>query len=160
MSDEIYAGLLLTKMKNKRRVYLLAHPGGPFFARQNEGIWSLPKGKRDKNEDILMTAYRAFRETIGAFSPSSDAMILLGHTRLKSGREIYAFLAEGDFIASSQKSKMYEAQWPPNSQRLQKFPKVDRSNWFSGEKSKRMLHPSQTLFIDRAEAALLDEAPS
>lgn len=153
---QISAGLLLSKIKNNRRVFLIAHPGGPFYARKDDGVWTLPKGEKAANEDLMMTAYREFREEMGAFEMHSDQIILLGHCTLKSGKEIYGFLALGDFDLQTQKSNTFELEWPPKSGMFRKFPEIDRAAWVGADTARQKLHPAQAVFIDRAEAALLN----
>lgn len=37
---------------------LLAHPGGPFWARRDEASWTLPKGEIGPDEEPLAAACR------------------------------------------------------------------------------------------------------
>jgi predicted NUDIX family NTP pyrophosphohydrolase len=60
-SKEISAGLLAFRRGNGLEV-LLAHPGGPFWAKKDDGAWTIPKGLVDPGEDLLATARREFTE--------------------------------------------------------------------------------------------------
>ena len=57
------AGLLMFRRKPSLEV-LLAHPGGPFWAKKDEGAWTIPKGLIDK-EERLEAARREFLEETG-----------------------------------------------------------------------------------------------
>ena len=59
---EISAGLLAFRHRRSEHEVLLAHPGGPFWARKDEGAWTIPKGLVDAGEDIAAAARREFAE--------------------------------------------------------------------------------------------------
>ena len=128
---------------------LLVHPGGPFWARKDDGAWSIPKGEFDpSNEDGLAAARREFLEELGFAAPDSP-VTPLGQTRLKSGKVVHAWALEGDFDVSSLAGATVEIEWPPRSGRRQLFPEVDRAEWFDLKRAAEKLNPAQVVFLDR-----------
>jgi len=133
---------------------LIVHPGGPFWAKKDDGAWSFPKGEFDPDvEDGLAAARREFAEELGHEAPQEDA-IPLGETRLKSGKRIVAWGLEGDFDVDALLSNTFETEWPPRSGRRQQFPEVDRAGWADAELAGRKLNPAQVVFVERLAEAL------
>ena len=95
---------------------LLVHPGGPFFARKDDGAWSIPKGLMESDEDALAAARREFAEETGHPAPDGEAL-QLGEVRLRSGKRVVGFALEGDLDASAIVSNTFEMTWPPRSGR-------------------------------------------
>ena len=58
---EVSAGLLAFRRGAGLEV-LLAHPGGPFWAKKDDGAWTIPKGLAEPGADLLDTARREFAE--------------------------------------------------------------------------------------------------
>jgi predicted NUDIX family NTP pyrophosphohydrolase len=108
---------------------LLVHPGGPFWARKDDGAWTIPKGGSDAGEDRLATAQREFLEETG--SAVQGAFIDLGAHRQSSGKTIVAWAVEGDLDADSIRSNSFEMEWPPHSGKTADFPEVDKAAWYS-----------------------------
>ena len=128
---------------------LLAHPGGPFWARRDEAAWTLPKGEIAPQEEPLAAALREFAEETGF--ASAPPYIPLGELRQKSGKRIMAWAFEGDADPARLKSNPFEMEWPPRSGRLQSFPEVDRVQWFDLPAARRKLIAGQAPFIDSLE---------
>jgi predicted NUDIX family NTP pyrophosphohydrolase len=127
---------------------LLVHPGGPFFARKDLGVWSIPKGEYDPDEDPLVCARREFEEELGSALPPGD-VVSLGEVTQKSGKVVTAFAAEGDIDATAAKSNTFTLEWPPRSGRTAEFPEIDRAEWFSPDAAREKLVPAQVAFVDR-----------
>ena len=108
---------------------LLGHMGGPFWARKDEGAWSIPKGELEPGEDPLAGARREFAEELGQAPPDGPA-IELGEIRQKAGKRVIAFAVEGDLDPADIVPGTFELEWPPRSGRRQAFPEVDRVAWF------------------------------
>jgi predicted NUDIX family NTP pyrophosphohydrolase len=126
---------------------LLAHPGGPFWARRDEGAWTLPKGEHPDDEEPLAAAIREFTEETG-FAPAPP-YCPLGELRQKSGKRISAWAFEGDAEPARLRCNLFEMEWPPRSGRLQQFPEIDRVAWFDPEAAHAKLLPAQRPFIER-----------
>ena len=124
------------------------HPGGPFWAKKDEGAWSIPKGEYDEGEDPLAVARREFEEELGG-PPPAGGVIELGELVQPSRKQITAYAIEGDFDPSSLKSNRFEMEWPPKSGAMQSFPEVDRAQWFRPEEARTKILPGQRLFMDR-----------
>jgi predicted NUDIX family NTP pyrophosphohydrolase len=148
------AGLLLYRYGPAGLEVLVAHPGGPAWARRDAGAWTLPKGLADDGEASLeAVARREFREETG--HPAPDGPLLpLGEIRLKSGKVVHGFAAAGDLDPATARSNMVEVAWPPRSGRVMRVPEVDRVAWLAPDAARAALHPAQAVFVDRLEAAL------
>ena len=133
---------------------LLAHPGGPFFAKRDEGHWSIPKGEPDGlEEDLLAVARREFSEEVGSQPPETGPggapPIPLGTIVQKGGKVVHAWAIEGELDPDAAVSNTFEMEWPPRSGRRQVFPEIDRIAWFSPADARVRLKPTQIPLIDR-----------
>jgi predicted NUDIX family NTP pyrophosphohydrolase len=125
------AGLLLFRRLGTVVEVFLVHPGGPFWARKDEGAWSVPKGLVDEDEDELACARREFREETGFNLPRSTPERDLGTFRLPSGKRLHVWAVEGDCNPADLTSNLFEMEWPPGSGHTARFPEVDRGDWFA-----------------------------
>jgi predicted NUDIX family NTP pyrophosphohydrolase len=122
-TKEISAGILAFRRRKGIEV-LLAHPGGPFWAKKDDGVWTIPKGVVESGEDLFATARREFTEETN-LAVSGD-LIALAPVNQKSGKAVHAFALEADFDLSHFASNSFEIEWPPKSGRRQSFPEIDR----------------------------------
>jgi predicted NUDIX family NTP pyrophosphohydrolase len=146
------SGILLYRDRDDGRTeFLLVHPGGPYWARRDEGAWSIPKGGIEGDEDSREAALRELDEELGSAAPDLDAVALieLGSIRQRAGKVVDAWGAEGDFDPAALDSNTFEMEWPPRSGREVEFPEVDRADWFELEAARRKLLPAQGEFLDR-----------
>jgi predicted NUDIX family NTP pyrophosphohydrolase len=153
------AGILLFRRRGNGLQVLLAHPGGPYWSRQDFGSWSVPKGIAEPDETPENVAAREFAEETGfelvsvAAEPGRPPLDL-GAVTLKSGKVVRAWAVEGDLDPELARSNEIEIEWPPRSGRIQVIPEVDRVAWFAADEARRRAHPAQAVFVDRLEAAL------
>jgi predicted NUDIX family NTP pyrophosphohydrolase len=148
------AGLLVWRDASGGPEVLLGHPGGPFFAKKDDGVWSIPKGELDDpDDDPLIVARREFEEETGSPPPNGD-VVFLGEVRLRSGKTVVAWAIEGDLDPATAVSNTFEMEWPPRSGRIQPFPEIDRVAWFDLAAARTKLNPAQAAFVDRLEAKL------
>jgi predicted NUDIX family NTP pyrophosphohydrolase len=140
------AGLLLYRHSEDSLEVLLVHPGGPFWRNKEEGAWSIPKGEFD-DEDPLEAARREFLEETGS-SPPDGPHIPLTPIKQKNRKIVHAWAVEGDFDPAELNSNEFEIQWPPKSGRTQKFPEVDRAQWFAPDVAKRKMLSGQGAFVE------------
>lgn len=146
---KLSAGLLLYRRTRGGIEVLIAHPGGPLWARRDAGAWSLPKGGPDDDEtDLLDAARREFREELGHEPPDGPA-IDLGEVRMRSGKVVHAWALEGDLDPAAITSMTVEVEWPPRSGRSLAVPEIDRVAWLRPEAARRRLNPAQAAFVDR-----------
>jgi predicted NUDIX family NTP pyrophosphohydrolase len=132
---------------------LLAHPGGPFFAKKDDGAWTIPKGEAAPDEDLLTRAVIEFEEELG-IKPSGNWMPL-GSIKQEGGKTVHAWAFEGDLAENFVlKSNLFEIEWPPRSGKTAKFPEIDRAEFLSEEMARRKINPAQTTFIDRLKTTL------
>ncbi len=143
------AGLLLFRGRVGALEVLLVHPGGPLWARKDEGAWSIPKGEVEENEDALAAARREVEEETGA--RPSGAFISLSPVRQTGGKIVHVWAVESDFDPASLKSNLFEMEWPPKSGNRRSFPEVDRAAWFDLETAGRKILPSQAIVLQQIE---------
>ena len=151
-SDKTSAGLLLFRRGPDGIELFLAHPGGPFWRRTEEGAWSIPKGLIEKGEEPLEAAIREFQEETG-YEPSGP-YIELGSIRQKAGKVVHAWAWEGDADPALIRSNMAQVEWPRGSGRWISYPEVDRCEWYSPEEARRLINAAQAKLIDRLEECL------
>ena len=148
------AGLLLYRRTSTGSVeLLLAHPGGPLFAKKDLGDWSVPKGEIEDGEAPKAVARREFEEETGHPAPDGEA-IDLGEIRQKGGKLVVAWAIEGDLDPSAAKSNTFELEWPPRSGRRIAVPEIDRVEWFAPDEARRRIKETQIPFIDRLLGAI------
>jgi len=141
------AGLLIYRRNAGIIEFLLVHPGGPFWAKKDEGAWSIPKGLVGENETDLAAAQREAEEELGVavhghFEP-------VGSYRQPGGKIVTAWSVESDFDTDAIKSNMFAMEWPPRSGSMKEFPEVDRAGWFS--------LPEAGFKILKGQRAILDD---
>ena len=134
---------------------LIVHPGGPFWARKDEGAWSIPKGEYAEGEDPQACALREFEEETGTALPEGE-LIELGTAKQRSGKVVTAWAAEGDLDADAIRSNEFEMEWPPRSGRMRSFPEVDRAGWFGLDEAAAKLNPAQAVFLERLRGHVVE----
>lgn len=137
------------RLCNSRLEVLLVHPGGPFWAKKDDGAWSLPKGEVDPGEDALEAARREFAEETG-LQPQGK-FVPLGEVKQKSGKAICAWAFESDCDPATLKSNTFTMEWPPRSGKKQEFPEIDRAEFFALEEARKKINPAQIALIDALE---------
>jgi predicted NUDIX family NTP pyrophosphohydrolase len=148
---KLSAGLLLHRGAGEALEVLLVHPGGPFWARKDEGAWSIPKGEYLAGEDPLEAARREFDEELGT-SPPDGPLLDLGEVRQAGGKHVVAWALRGDLDVDEITSNTFEMVWPPRSGQVQSFPEIDRAGWFTVEEARVKLLSGQLPFLDRLVA--------
>jgi predicted NUDIX family NTP pyrophosphohydrolase len=149
------AGILLYRRAAAGPEVLLVHPGGPFWAKKDEGAWSIPKGELAEGEEGVVCALRELREELGpAPELERESLVELGTVRQKSGKVVEAWAGEGDFDPAALASNSFSIEWPPCSGPEQEFPEVDRAEWFAPEAARSKVLPAQEPFLDRLLAHL------
>jgi predicted NUDIX family NTP pyrophosphohydrolase len=147
------AGILLYRGAGAQLQVLLVHPGGPLWARRDEGAWSIPKGEHGTDEDALSAARREFAEELGSPAPTGEPLEL-GEIRQRGGKTVRAWALAGEFDIEAVTSNTFEMEWPPRSGRVRSFPEVDRAEWFAPAQARTKLNPAQVPLLERLLAAL------
>jgi predicted NUDIX family NTP pyrophosphohydrolase len=147
------AGVVLHRPGPSGPEVLLGHMGGPFWARKDEGAWSIPKGEHEHDEEPRAAAAREFAEELGSSLPDG-ALVELGAIRLSGGKRITAFALAADFDADSITPGMFTMEWPPRSGRTAEFPEIDRAAWFDLKTARRKITKGQLPLLDRLAALL------
>lgn len=140
------AGILLYRRRGDVVEVLLVHPGGPFWARKDEGAWTIPKGEPDAGEALLDCARREMLEETGA--DVDGDFVALRAVRQAGGKEVSAFAIEGDFDCASLRSNTFEMEWPPRSGRVRRYPEVDRASWFTLDEARAKINRAQAAWLD------------
>jgi len=147
------AGLLLYRNSGSHLEVLLVHPGGPFWAKKDDGAWSIPKGEFTANEDPLAAAQRELQEetgftVVGPFAP-------LTPVKQPGGKLVHAwFVAAPDLDASAIRSNTFSLEWPPRSGKTREFPEVDRAAWFSLAEARTKILKGQLPLLDELQSKL------
>lgn len=151
---KVSAGILAFRRGASGVEVLVAHPGGPMWARRDEGSWTIPKGLADDGEtDLLAVARREFAEETGHPAPAGPYLDL-GEVRLRSGKLVRAWAAEGSLDPATAHSNEFDLEWPPGSGRVLRVPEVDRVAWMAPDAARRALNPVQAELVDRLMEAL------
>ena len=150
---KLSAGLLLYRRVDDDIEVLVAHPGGPIWARRDTGAWSIPKGApRTTASCSIDAAYREFEEETGHPPPAGEA-IDLGEVRMRSGKVVHGWAIEGDLDPADPEHDV-EVEWPPRTGRIVTVPEIDRVAWVRPAEARRRLNPAQASFVDRLLQAL------
>ncbi len=147
------AGILLFRVHASEGLeLLLAHPGGPFFARKDDGAWTIPKGMVESGEDPFVAACRELIEETSLPAPDGP-FVPLGQIRQAGGKVVLAWAAPArpEIDAAELRSNEFELEWPRGSGRHQRFPEVDRFGWFDPACARRKILAAQQPFVDRLE---------
>jgi predicted NUDIX family NTP pyrophosphohydrolase len=150
-SSDISAGILPFRVRDEPEV-LLAHPGGPFWAKKDTGVWTIAKGLTEPGEDLLATARREFTEETGFVA--DGPFIPLAPVRQRSGKTVHGFACEGDFDPERLICNTFEIEWPPKSGERKSFPEVDRVAWFGFAAAREKILAYQRPFLDELEKTL------
>lgn len=148
------AGILLYRRRAKKLEVFLGHPGGPFWAKKDQGSWSVPKGEFLEGEEPLHAAIREFEEETG-YRPAGN-FIQLSTIRQKGHKTVHCWAVEGDLDPDHIVSNDFEMEWPPRSGKMRSFPEIDRAAWFSVETAREKILERQAAFIDEL-VQLIDE---
>lgn len=141
------AGILLYRRSRTGLECLLAHPGGPFWARKDLGAWTIPKGEYGAGEAPEAAARREFHEETGLWL--AGPLLSLGEAVQSSRKRIVAFATEGDFVCADLVSNEVELEWPPRSGLRRSFPEIDRAEWMSPDLARDKIILGQRVFVDR-----------
>lgn len=144
------AGILLYRRRGAALEVLLVHPGGPFWAKKDEGVWSVPKGELDDGEEPRACALRELEEELGSsLGLTVEQLTELGSVRQKSGKVVHCWAAEAEFDPAQLRSNTFTIEWPPRSGAQREFPEVDRAEWLAPEAARAKINPAQADFLDR-----------
>lgn len=148
---KLSAGLLLYRVRDDVVEVLIGHPGGPFWARKDDGAWSIPKGEYTDGEDPWVVAQREFVEELGLPVPAGPR-IDFEPLKQPSGKVITAFAVRGDLDITDARSNTFELEWPRGSGKFKEFPEIDRVGWFPVAQARLKLLKGQRPFLDRLMA--------
>ena len=149
---KVSAGLLMYRRTGRAPEVLLVHPGGPFFAKKDDGAWSIPKGEAAEGEDLFAAACREFEEETG-IRPAGPFRELTP-VRLKSGKVVHAWAFEGDCDPATIRGNTFTMEWPPRSGRMQEFPEIDKAAFFTFEQAAPKINPAQQPLLDELREML------
>ncbi|WP_207421014.1 NUDIX domain-containing protein [Desertivirga brevis] len=148
------AGILVYRITEGSAQVLLVHPGGPYYAKKDDGVWSIPKGEFDPlTETDLEVAKREFNEETGN-SILSENFIAMTPVKTKGGKNLQIWATEADFETPFISSNLFEMEWPPKSGIKKEFPETDKAEWYSFEEARKKLNSSQIPVLDELEQML------
>ncbi len=148
------AGVLLYRRRDDVLEVLLVHPGGPFWARKDDGAWSIPKGELEPGEPPADAARRELEEETGL--RIDGELRALAPVRQAGGKVVHAFAAPGDCDPDAVRSNTFSMEWPPRSGRQKTFPEIDRAAWFGLEEAASKLNKGQVPLLDQLRALVED----
>lgn len=148
---KLSAGLLLYRVHDGVVEVLIGHPGGPFWARKDDGAWSILKGEYTDGEDPWAAAQREFEEEVG-LRPPPGPRLDLGPVKQPSGKVLTVFAVRGDLDITDAHSNTFELEWPRGSGQIKAFPEIDRLGWFSLSNARVKLLKGQLPFLDHLES--------
>jgi predicted NUDIX family NTP pyrophosphohydrolase len=153
---KISAGLLMFRRRAEGLQVLLVHPGGPLWAKKDDGYWTIPKGEIDPGEEVLAAARREFEEETGG--KASGEFIPLSPVTQKGGKIVHAWAVEGDMDTALIKSNLFSMEWPTKSGKWKEFPEIDRGEFFGLAEARGKIKAAQAPFLDEliAKAVALD----
>ena len=149
------AGLLMFRVNAGALQVLLVHPGGPFCAKKDAGVWTIPKGMPEEGEELLECARREFREETG-FDAGDGPFLPLSTVKQKGGKVVHAWAMQGDCDPAQLKSNTFSLEWPPRSGKMADFPEIDRAAWFGVEEARRRILKGQLGFIEHLVALVIE----
>ncbi len=152
---KLSAGLLLYRFNNGSVEVLIAHPGGPFWARKDDGAWSIPKGEYTDGEDPWAAARREFEEELGK-PPPDGPRIDFPPVKQPSGKVVTAFAVLGDLDLEGTVSNTFTLEWPKGSGNVREYPEVDRVDWFSVTAARSKLLKGQRPLLEHLMSAVED----
>ncbi|MGH9202714.1 MAG: NUDIX domain-containing protein [Vicinamibacterales bacterium] len=146
------AGLLLFRGWPESLEVLLVHPGGPFWARKDEGAWSIPKGEFGDDEEPLAAAIREFEEETG--QSLSGPFTALDPVRQAGGKMVHAWAVRSDFDPSRLRSNIFQLEWPPRSGQHREYSEIDRAAWFEIDVARRKILKGQAPLLNQLQTVL------
>ncbi|MNK07687.1 NUDIX domain protein [compost metagenome] len=140
------AGILLYRDSGSDTEFFLVHPGGPYFAKKNEGWWTIPKGELLPDEAPLDCAIREFEEETG-YIPTAPFTALEPIIQ-KGGKKVFCWAAKGNLDPETIVCNTFEIEWPPKSGKTKEFPEIDKAGWFTLEEARVFINERQIAFLD------------
>jgi predicted NUDIX family NTP pyrophosphohydrolase len=156
---KLSAALLLYRVVDGAVEVLIGHPGGPFWARKDDGAWSIPKGEYVEGEDPWSAAQREFQEELGK-EPPDGPRVEFAPLRQPSGKIITAYAVRGDLDLDGTVSNTFELEWPKGSGKVREYPEIDRVGWFSVAEARSKLLKGQCPLLDQLVRVLEDDGPA
>ena len=156
---KLSAGLLLYRITEAYVEVLIGHPGGPFWAKKDDGAWSIPKGEYDEGEDPWSAARREFEEELGK-PPPDGPRIDFPPLRQPSGKIITAYAVRGDLDLDGAVSNTFTLEWPKGSGNVREYPEIDRVDWFSVDAARSKLLKGQRPLLDQLMNAVEGAEPA
>src|SRR6266568_3472604 len=153
MAGKRSAGILVFRRTNGQVEVLIAHMGGPLWARRDAGAWSIPKGEYEPDETAEAAARREFQEELGLPVPAGE-LVELGSVTQSSGKVVTAWALEGDLDPGLVVPGTFEMEWPKGSGVRREFPEIDRAAWFDLAAAREKLVTAQREFLDRLAGRL------
>lgn len=147
------AGILLYRNIGTETEFFLVHPGGPYFAKKDNGYWTIPKGELEPAEEPLECAIREFKEETG-YLPSAPFILLQTITQ-KGGKKVFCWAAAGDLDPETITSNTFEIEWPPRSGKMKEFTEIDKARWFNFEEAIVLINERQVPLLEELKMQIV-----
>lgn len=141
------AGILLYRFSEGQLQVMLVHPGGPYWAKKDARVWSIPKGEFAENERSLDAAKREFHEETGFVAEGK--FVNLGRHQQPSKKMVHCWGLKMDLDTSKIQSNTFQMEWPKGTGLMQEYPEVDRGEWFSIGEARQKILKGQEPFLDK-----------
>lgn len=141
----VSAGVLVMRRGPAGPEFLLGHMGGPFWAKKDEGAWTIPKGLLSEGEDAEAAARREFLEETGL---KLEAPLQPLEPVRASGKLLKIWLAEADLDLKPFTSNEFQLEWPPRSGRTVTAPEFDRIAYHPAEDALRLIVRGQRPLLE------------
>ena len=155
--QETSAGILIYRLDKRGIIQvLLGKNGGPRYENKNVGVWNIPKGHVENDEDILTAAIREFTEETSLQLPTLNiAKFLYLGTAYTSNKHkcVHIYALKHDYNPSGNHvdihSNLCITEWPPHSGNIIEVPELCDAYYFDINTAKNLIFPYQKIFIDR-----------
>ena len=136
---------------------LLLHPGGPFFAKKDAGVWTLGKGQVEQGETPFAAALREFQEETGFAPPPDEAGYrYLGEARYPTGKRVMVWArAMPQMDPAALRSNLVAVAV---GGRTIEIPEIDRAAWYPLDRAREKVYPPLLPILERLETVVEREA--
>lgn len=149
------AGILLYQILNNQLQVFIVHPGGPYFLNKDSGVWSIPKGELNDDEEPLTAAKREFEEETG--QPVNGEFIPLEPIKQKGGKIVQAWAVNGNIDPEMIVSNTFKMEYPYKSGKWIEVPEIDKAGWFDLETAKVKMNAAQVALVEELYYMLFNQ---
>ena len=150
----VSCGIILYRKLDTQIEYFLVRPGGPFYKKKENGIWSIPKGMIKDGETEKEAAIREFKEETGHLVENN--LTHLGKFKLRKSKRLSVFACEKNLDENKIKSNLFMMEYPKNSGNFERFPEIDKAAWYNLINARIMINLKLISILELLESKLTD----